>query len=240
MVHLLRLSFFLEIWKFQKFPVPFCHFYPVWSPSSFRHEKLQDGGEFFDDRTLNAKWSAIIQACSWSKTKMADSLENCGLVVPNFLWVSSPSLHTLPREKFVSFSHKHQGRVEFWMRVKLFHVKQFNTSLETATSFPTFSNRSCNSWWEIGRYTPYSKMAATQDGLGRVAWKRGIKGHGTNEIPWGNLLSGPSFLTEDDIPGSSLYGRGANRLKNYELKFWLKCHCNLCKGLSTKAQLCKR
>ena len=25
--------------------------------------------------------------------------------------------------------------------------------------------------------------------------------HGTQEIPWGNLVSGPSFLTEDDIPG---------------------------------------
>ena len=30
--------------------------------------------------------------------------------------------------------------------------------------------------------TPYSKMAATQDGLGRVARKRGIEGHGTQEI----------------------------------------------------------
>ena len=39
-------------------------------------------------------------------------LENCGLVVPNFLWVISPRLHTLLREKFVSFSHKYQGRVE--------------------------------------------------------------------------------------------------------------------------------
>ena len=34
--------------------------------------------------------------------------------------------------------------------------------------------------------TPYSKMAATQDGLGRVARKRGIEGHGTQEIPRGN------------------------------------------------------
>ena len=31
-------------------------------------------------------------------------------------------------------------------------------------------------------HTPYSKMAATQDGLGRVARKRGIEGHGTQEI----------------------------------------------------------
>ena len=32
-----------------------------------------------------------------------------------------------------------------------------------------------------GNNTPYSKMAATQDSLGRVAWKRGIEGHGTRE-----------------------------------------------------------
>ena len=53
-------------------------------------------------------------------------------------------------------------------------------------------------------------------------------------------MSGPSFLTEDDIPGSLLDGRDANRLKNSELKFWLKCRGDSCKGLSTKAQLCKR
>ena len=32
--------------------------------------------------------------------------------------------------------------------------------------------------------TPYSKMAATQDGLGRVARKRGIEGHGTQHSQW--------------------------------------------------------
>ena len=38
-------------------------------------------------------------------------------------------------------------------------------------------------------HTPYSKMAATQDGLGRVARKRGIEGHGTRDStrePQGN------------------------------------------------------
>jgi len=55
-----------------------------------------------------------------------------------------------------------------------------------------------------------------------------------------NLVYGPSFLTEDDIPGSSLNGRDPNRLKNSELKFWLMCRGDSCKGLSTKAQLCKR
>ena len=52
----------------------------------------------------------------------------------NFLWVSSPGLHTLSREKFVSSSHKYQGRVEFWMLFKLLHTKQLNTALKTATS----------------------------------------------------------------------------------------------------------
>ena len=33
----------------------------------------------------------------------------------------------------------------------------------------------------IPRETPYSKMAATQDALGRVARKRGIEGHGTRD-----------------------------------------------------------
>ena len=31
-------------------------------------------------------------------------------------------------------------------------------------------------------HTPYSKMAATKDGLGRVARKRGIEGHGTHSM----------------------------------------------------------
>ena len=90
---------------------------------------------FWVDTTLDAKWSALVRACSWLKMKTlgSDFLENCGVVVPNFLWVSSPGLHTLPREKFVSFSHKYRGRVEFWMRVNLLHTKQFNTAFETAT-----------------------------------------------------------------------------------------------------------
>ena len=103
------------------------------------------------DTTLDAKWSAIVRACSWSKTKMlgSDCLENCGLVVPNFLWVSSPGLHTLSREKFVSFSHKYQGRVEFLMFFKLLHTKQLYTALKTATSSRSLSIFSSNSWWEM-------------------------------------------------------------------------------------------
>ncbi|KAK3737635.1 hypothetical protein QZH41_018432 [Actinostola sp. cb2023] len=53
-----------------------------------------------------------------------------------------------------------------------------------------------------------------------------------------SVVFGPSFLTEDDIPGSSLNGKDPNR--DHELKFWLKYRGDSCKGLSTKAQLCKR
>ena len=53
------------------------------------------------------------------------------------------------------------------------------------------------------------------------------------------LVYGPLFFTEDDIPGSSLNGRDPSELKNPKLKFWLKCRSDNCKGLSTKATLCK-
>lgn len=55
-----------------------------------------------------------------------------------------------------------------------------------------------------------------------------------------NALCGPHLLTEEDIPGSSLSGRKPSTLKNAELKFWLHCRGDSCKGLTTKAQLVKR
>ena len=47
------------------------------------------------------------------------------------------------------------------------------------------------------------------------------------------------FLSEEDIPGSSLAGRNPAQLKNEELRFWLKCRNDPAKGLRTKAQLVK-
>ena len=41
--------------------------------------------------------------------------------------------YTLPREKFVSFSHKYQETVEFWVHVNLLHIKQLNTAFGTTT-----------------------------------------------------------------------------------------------------------
>ncbi len=47
-------------------------------------------------------------------------------------------------------------------------------------------------------------------------------------------------LTEEDIPGASLYGRKPAELSNDDLKFWLKCRGDSGKGLKTKAELVKR
>ena len=51
-----------------------------------------------------------------------------------------------------------------------------------------------------------------------------------------NVTFGPHLLTENDIPGCSLSGRNPASLKNPELRFWLKCRGDSCKGLTTKSQ----
>ena len=144
------MSFKLEVWKFWKFPVPFgisTRF--EWTPAVPLVVKSYKMAASLSSRH-HTGCKMIVRTCSWSKAKTSDFLENCGLVVTNSLWVSSPGLHTLPREKFVSFSQiKYQGRVEFWMRLKIFHMKQLNRALKTATSSLSFSIFSCNSWWEM-------------------------------------------------------------------------------------------
>ena len=47
-------------------------------------------------------------------------------------------------------------------------------------------------------------------------------------------------LTLEDIPGTSLAGRLPSQLKIEELKFWLLCRGDSCKGLKTKAEFMKR
>jgi hypothetical protein len=54
------------------------------------------------------------------------------------------------------------------------------------------------------------------------------------------VFCGPRLLSEEDIPGSALSGRKPSALKNSELKFWLQCRGDSCKGLKTKALLVKR
>ena len=50
----------------------------------------------------------------------------------------------------------------------------------------------------------------------------------------------PVVLCEDDIRGASLAGRQPASLKNDELRHWMKCRGDSCKGLTTKAQLVAR
>ena len=74
----------------------------------------------------------------------------------------------------------------------------------------------------------------------RMVWVELHKNEASRATEHKRFHEATLFLTEDDIPGSLPDGRDAIRLKNSELKFWLKCRGDSCKGLSTKAQLCKR
>ena len=47
------------------------------------------------------------------------------------------------------------------------------------------------------------------------------------------------LLKEDDFPGASLLGQKPKELKTVELRLWLKCRGDSCKGLKTKAELVK-
>ena len=52
--------------------------------------------------------------------------------------------------------------------------------------------------------------------------------------------NGYCVLWTTQPPGSALSGRKSSALKNSELKFWLQCRGDSCKGLKTKAPLVKR
>ena len=47
-------------------------------------------------------------------------------------------------------------------------------------------------------------------------------------------------LTEEDIPSASLAARLPLQLKIEDLKFWLLCSGDSCKGLKTKGEFVKR
>ena len=53
-------------------------------------------------------------------------------------------------------------------------------------------------------------------------------------------VSNPTFLTENDIPGTSLLGKKPEELKISELKFGLKCRGDAGIRLQKKAELVKR
>ena len=117
LVHLSRLSFFLEIWKFRKCPVPFGISIQYESPPVPLVVKLS----YKMAASLWIRHYTGYKMICYSSSLFLIENENVRIWFPRklwtcrseFLWVSSPVLHTLPREKFVSFSHKYQGRVEF-------------------------------------------------------------------------------------------------------------------------------
>ena len=75
------------------------------------------------------KFDPVLNRLFSTKTLGSNFLENCVLVALNFLWVSSPSLHTLTRETFASFSyHTYLGRWgKYQGRVKSESVLNFST-----------------------------------------------------------------------------------------------------------------
>ena len=82
--------------------------------------------------------------------------------------------------------------------------------------------------------------------LDRVEWKRGQKREPIASRPSSfamasaSNVSNPTFLTENDIPGTSLFEIKPEELKISELKFWLKCRGDAGIRLKTKAELVKR
>ena len=70
-------------------------------------------------------------------------------------------------------------------------------------------------------------MVPARNCLGMSTWKQGLVMSSNSTIP--------VVLCEDDISGASLAGRQPASLKNYELRHWMKCRGDSCKGLTTKA-----
>ena len=115
-VHPSRLSFFLEILKFRKFPVPFGISTRYESaPGSFSREKLEDGSESLESTLQwmqnNLPQCGLVLDCLFC-TLASDYLENCGLVVPNFLRFSSLCLHT-SHEKSSQVPCSHHAKMVF-------------------------------------------------------------------------------------------------------------------------------
>ena len=117
--NLRRLSFFLEIWKFWKFPVPFgisTRFESTPIPLVVKSYKMAASKSV--ESTLHWMQNDLprLEPVLDRKRKRFDLIAwkiVDWLLRRNFLWVSSPGLHTLSLEKYVSFSHKYQGIVEF-------------------------------------------------------------------------------------------------------------------------------
>ena len=129
---------------------------------------------------------------------------SCGL-----LWVSSPSLHTLPWEKFVHFAHhtclgqsgKYQGRA-YSECVKLLYVKQL-TVLKMATSW---SNMSLMSFIQCTRVWPpwlhLKKRPFSGQPLPQPSLSHGQPVITVTATVWHlpNFMSQPSLLSCQHIP----------------------------------------
>ena len=88
--------FFLEIWKFRKFPVPFGisnRYESAPGPSAVKNHKMAASLSSLHWMQNNLPQFEPVLDCLFS-TLGSDFLENCGLVVPNFLRFSSQCLHT--------------------------------------------------------------------------------------------------------------------------------------------------
>ena len=100
-VHLSRLSFYLEIWKFRKFPVPFgipTRYESAPVPLAVKSYKMAASRHYTGCKIMCHSSSLFLIAYSprldlifWKK---------CGLVVPNFLRFSSLCLHNESRAYF--------------------------------------------------------------------------------------------------------------------------------------------
>ena len=115
-VHPSRLSFFLEILKFRKFPIPFGISTRYESaPGPFSREQLEDDSESLESTLQwmqnNLPQFGLVWDCLFF-TLASDYLENCGLVVPNFLRFSSLCLHT-SQEKSSQVPCSHHAKMVF-------------------------------------------------------------------------------------------------------------------------------
>ena len=140
-VHLSKLSLFLEIWKIWKFPVPFgistrYELAPVsLAVKSYKMAASLSGQHYTGWKVSSSLFLIEDEIVTiWFPAKYVDwSLR--------FSWGQFARFAYSPTREVRKFcsSHKYQRRVEFWLLVKLLHMKQLNTALETATSSRSFS-----------------------------------------------------------------------------------------------------
>ena len=92
-------SVMVEIWKFRKFPVPFGISTRYESASiplivkSYKMVPSLSSRHYTGCKNDLPQFELVLDRLFSTKNLGSDSLENYQLVVPNFLWISSPGLH---------------------------------------------------------------------------------------------------------------------------------------------------